>query len=930
MTDLGFQGRARECAQLASELAAAASGRLGIVFVEGEAGIGKTRLAAEAAVLGQDEGFAAAIGGGSELGGRPFGPLIEALLPLGTADEGAHAQVRRLLAESSVDQDPGRRYRIMDGLLHVIEKRSLEEPLLLVLDDLQWSDSSTILTVQTLARRLPFAAVCLMGLYRSGHSNVALERVVDTLTREGAQRIALGPLASDDVAALARDVLGADPGPRLSELLAGTGGNPLFLTETLGILRAERGVDLATGRAEIASLSLPPSLRETLLRRISFLSEPTRELLRVASLLGVSFAPGDLASVVGQPVLDLTGLIEEARRAGLLVGDGQQLRFRHDVIRDAVYEDMPPGLRAALHTDVARKLALAGASSLRVGEQYVLGSSFGDLDAVEWLARAAAETASTDPSTAVELLGCAIDIAPPGEVRNDVLAQLATVHAYGGSPAEAERIGREVLSARPSPALASRVQPALVHALFTQGRWTDVIAQVEAACAGAALDDPTKGRLVAESALARIWTGDLAGASRDAEEAIRLGEGAGDDVAVCFGLGHLSVIADERGEFHKGVELAQRAMDVAERGNMEAERRHPHIALGMALFAADRLGDATSALAEGRRLGESCGTVWDLPLYHAMTALPLYYLGEWDESVVAAEASLSLAEETGVGVGSVTALALLADIAVHRGDVTTAGRLIADADAAIDASGPQWGMFWLTVARAGLLEAAGDRPGAVRCLEGEWRESRERGYVENVLRIGPLLVRFANDHARALRIAEIMEDAAAQPDVPYATAGALVCRGLAQGDAAALLEAVEQYRAADRAPDVAATCADAAALLARTGEIARAGALFDESLGLYEGMDASREAARVAARMREAGIRRGVRGTRARPTTGWEALTPKETEVARLAAKRLTNPEIAERLFVSRSTVKTHLTHIFAKLGISSRRALAAKVPRHR
>jgi DNA-binding CsgD family transcriptional regulator len=114
------------------------------------------------------------------------------------------------------------------------------------------------------------------------------------------------------------------------------------------------------------------------------------------------------------------------------------------------------------------------------------------------------------------------------------------------------------------------------------------------------------------------------------------------------------------------------------------------------------------------------------------------------------------------------------------------------------------------------------------------------------------------------------------------------------------------------------------------GKLDRARLLLDQAISIYERLDADRDLARVEAVLRKAGIRRGQRGTRNRPRIGWQSLTPTEHVVAGLVADGLSNPVIGDRLYVSRRTVQTHLAHVFAKLGVTSRAQLAAEVTRHR
>jgi DNA-binding CsgD family transcriptional regulator len=135
-------------------------------------------------------------------------------------------------------------------------------------------------------------------------------------------------------------------------------------------------------------------------------------------------------------------------------------------------------------------------------------------------------------------------------------------------------------------------------------------------------------------------------------------------------------------------------------------------------------------------------------------------------------------------------------------------------------------------------------------------------------------------------------------------------------------------RATSRPLEHGSTCEEAAVLLGKTGRVVEARALFDEAVRAYEGLGARYDLDRVAAAMRSLGIRKGKRGMRQRPASGWESLTETELRVVMCAAEGLTNGEIAKRLFISHHTVATHLAHIFGKLGVGSRVELAAEAMR--
>ena len=129
----------------------------------------------------------------------------------------------------------------------------------------------------------------------------------------------------------------------------------------LAALAQEGMIETAGGRAEVAQPALPPTLRLTILRRLSFLSDDMLQALRFASILGASFTVTDLSVTMDRPVVELFGVLAEGIAGRVLEDDGDRLRFRHDVIRDAIYEDMPATIRHGLHREAGQRLARTGA-----------------------------------------------------------------------------------------------------------------------------------------------------------------------------------------------------------------------------------------------------------------------------------------------------------------------------------------------------------------------------------------------------------------------------------------------------------------------------------------------------------------------------------------------------------------------------------------
>jgi DNA-binding CsgD family transcriptional regulator len=234
-------------------------------------------------------------------------------------------------------------------------------------------------------------------------------------------------------------------------------------------------------------------------------------------------------------------------------------------------------------------------------------------------------------------------------------------------------------------------------------------------------------------------------------------------------------------------------------------------------------------------------------------------------------------------------------------------------------------------ARALLLEAAGATTEAYATLAGVWDLCASSGLAVDYPVLGDDLIRLAlaaGEHSRARQVAVAVAEVAARNDVPSLAGAALRCRGLVEDDPEVLRAAVDAYGQGPRPLELALAAEDAAAALARRGNPDAAVALLERALGVYERLDAARDRDRTEARLRGLGVHHGRRGIRQRPQIGWESLTPTERTVVELVAEGLTNPQIGERLYVSRRTVQTHLAHVFAKLGISSRTQLAAQATR--
>ena len=523
-------------------------------------------------------------------------------------------------------------------------------------------------------------------------------------------------------------------------------------------------------------------------------------------------------------------------------------------------------------------------------------------------------------------------MAPADPGRDRLLAERASSLMVSGRNADALAACRSLLDRDLDPQVDGPVRICLGRALLAQGQVRDALRELEQAGSSPALPGAERAAAWAWAGLARMSLGDLDGAAASAEQARSAAAAAADHLTVSVAMTTLARVSESRGHLRDALQITDEAMHLADESPGRLGHRYPIRATrGHILIELGRPEEARSALGAGMRISEEIGVRWPLLLYQGFLALERFITGEWDDAIAELEASFELADEIQTVVAR--AHGILSLISLHRNDLSRAEEAAGAAARDLARWGPGYLTTWAAWPRALIQEAGGELGQALATMTGAWDTCARLGLALDYPAVGADLVRLAlaaGDIGRARDVSAAVTEVAARNEVPWMTGAALRCRGLIEDDAEILQAAAGACAGGSRPLGLALACEDAGAAFARQGRLDRARPLLDQALGIYERLGAARDLARAEATLREAGIRRGRRGTRGRPQTGWASLTPAEHAVAGLVAEGLSNPQIGERLYISRRTVQTHLAHMFAKLDIATRAQLAADVTRHR
>jgi DNA-binding CsgD family transcriptional regulator len=983
-------------AALESAFASVRQGGPSAVLLGGEAGVGKSRLVAEFGQKARESAGARVLTGGClELGtdGLPYAPFTAVLREL-VREMGAEAvaamlpgrtirELARLLpelGEPDAGGDSGEaRARLFEAVLSAMDHLTRNYPVVLVVEDAHWADrSSRDLLTFLIGNQRAISGLLIVVTFRSDelHRTHPLRPLLAALDRIAwVERVELPRLTRRDTDELANRITGRQPPDGLVDALyRRSEGNPLFV-ETLLCCDGE------------LSSELPESLRDLLLDRVRQLPEETQEVLRVASAGGAVTGHALLAAVSGLDEAALTRAVRPAVVANVLQPHADGYAFRHELIREAVHEDLLPGEHGRLHSrfaeviDAEPSLVPPGRAAIEMAHHWYASHDATWALIAAWQAAAQAGravAAAERLALLARVLGLWDQVPDAAErIGADHVRVLEEATSAAHDAGEYERGIALATSAlkelgpegrQSEPVRAARLLKERGHFKTKLGR-KDYADDLQEALAHAPADVSPVMRVEILLDLARCHP-QPANERVYAEEALALARQTGDEVCEAGALLTVAMFTADPGQQaepgSEPIAMIAQARAVAERREahdllLKAAVNESHVLEGageheLAAQAARR----AVASADAQRLSRTYGG-----LLAVNEAEPLLALGRWDEAVKVADGAVHLY----VGRGPVHRAMLKAvtgSIALARGDYQAAAE--AEAAARDMLSGVRYeDQHQLPLAALEIaLRLATDGPAAAVAVTGQVLDRYDLSlasprYAWPVVTAGATAGLAAARHAGPARDERLRDEATAVEDRLRTVAEKLEAFGrvqraqqltfaaadaqaaslldgfpgaapLSPSEPGALLEAWD--RAATAWADLgepyplAQTLLHAAETALASGDRDGAGTRLRESARLAAGLGAqplAEQAALLARRARITldGAQDG--GLDSPALTGTSALTGRELEVLRLVAAGRSNREIAAELFISPKTASVHVSNILGKLGAASRGEAAAK-----
>jgi DNA-binding CsgD family transcriptional regulator/tetratricopeptide (TPR) repeat protein len=877
------------------------TGQGGGLVVSGEAGIGKSTLLS--AVLREARRMGALCGSvKADRIGRvvPGGPMLTAL-------RGGPAPVLRPDEISALEPSAGQPLLLLDAVANALELRAAERPVVVAVDDAEWLDDLSALLLRLLPGRLAGSPVAWLMASRADDLPV-FEGLSGGLSDElTVTYLPLGPLTESDVIAIARDHLGAVPGSATRRTLERAGGNPFLAVQVINGLLHSQGDD---------SGDVPGELVRAVRRQLRSLPSQTVELVRLAAVYGEPLSLDEAAGLLdGVSARAIGDAAEAAIEAGMLDSEQGTLRFRHGLVRESVYADLPQRTRQFIHLTCARHLRDSGYDALAVASHAREAITPGDEAVAMLLANAAGDAVAAMPKTAAELMLAAFAALRPGQpawlaVGERCVEVLSLVQRCTDALAVADLL----LAYLDDDDSVGRLEVALSRALWLTGRWEEAEERSRATLERPGLPSALRARLEALHALALSRVRSPASARPAAEHALAASQAASDRAGRLFALHALAEIARNAGDHRTSLSYFRQ---------LRAESEPAYIAQEiMALQHLDRYGHAKTMLRQAwQQSGNDSAGILPSLLYAQIWQD--YNLARLDDADAAARTLMRLGAELGSRICQLESAAILSSTALVRGDAEEARMRISLGGRAETAELAHIPVLMLV--RGWLLAEEGDPAMAVALLTPLLKATADEldpwpwkpGWTR-MLALAGLAAGDTDFAGRAVELAE--EGARRNPGVATFEANAQGLRGLLDHDLGRLAQAAEVVTRSPRPLVRAGVFEDYGRALLAAGDLTGGGDRLDQAWALYDEAGARGGRSAVQQVMRAAGIRRSWwASAQSRPSDGWASLTEAEIRVARLVADGHTNKSAAAELGVSANTVGTHLRSVFAKLDIRSR-----------
>ncbi len=933
-------GRGLELAALDGVLERLGGGEGAALLVSGEPGIGKSRLLVEAGRRAAASGARVFEGQAAELERDfPFGVFVDALDPyLASLDRPAlralSEEQRRLLAlvfpallqgepnGAIVAQERFRCYRAVGELLGVLAARG---PLVLILDDLQWADAASLELLDHLLRRTPDAPVLLLLAHRAGFSPAALSRVGD--------RLELGPLDREDADALLGDELRPEARARLYQE---SGGNPFYLEH---LARAERRRDPGPGlrlEGEILDLEVPAPVRAALARELAELPEPTRRVLQGAAVAGDPFTPELAGAIAEEDPTHALAALDRTIAVGLIAPTETPVlfRFRHPIVRRAVYASAGAAWRVGAHARAAALLSRRGAGPLARAHHVERSAVRGDEDAIADLRAAGEAAGAVAPASAARFFEASLRLLPQDADDGRRLALLGPLAAALGSAGrldESRATLVEILDMLPVGLVGARVRVIGFMAVIDRllGRQGDARELLERALRVAAEHDAVgTGALELELAADRFFAGDWTAMRDHAQRGFEIaagedGEGLRASAASLLGLAEYSVGRIKAARDRRADALALIDAPGADTRGLRLDALDW---LGWLELSVEEYDAARKHFARGLEIGRSSGGGHLLATMSFGLVLTCTWSGQLGEAIEHSDATLGLGRLSGSvqvlswahGLRTLIELrsGALASALYHGEQALQLGEGVADNPF----SAVNRGWFGEALIEAG--QPVRGREQILRTLGGPELpaiESPYRPYFYDVL-AGAEATLGRRDHAAMW--ARAATATATGLGLPGRTGAALHAAAVAEPDPAAAAElAIRAAAELAHAHPIEAARArtQAGHQLGAAGHVETALRELQRATEELTALGATHYASQAIRERRRLGEHLARGGRRTSATTGIASLSEREREVAKLVQDRLTNREIAERLVLSEKTVERHLSRIFVKLEARSR-----------